>query len=290
MTPAHLDNVALRTTDLHSAFHGKRVFIAGRGFYSRWFEAYFVYLNNRGINVGVTAFSRRDNWHIEDYESYGASNMQADFVINCAGAASGGTIHDMRRVHGLGPIYLFDHMAIGAKGLQISTGAIDADTPYARAKRMAELGISLLGRDVQIVRPFATVGPGMPLDTTFAIPTFIRQHLAGETLQVRAACHRSFCHITDLLVQMLYVLVLGDGHPYNVGSNSVISMYDAASLISDHVEEVVGVTFPSNAGKDWYVGHNLRALEAFDLGLDYTSEEAILDTYQHFQPSHIHHD
>lgn len=283
MTPAHLDNVALRTTDLWPAFHGKHVFIAGRGFYGSAFEAYFTHLRSRGIDVSVTAFSRRDNWHIEDYESYGEANLRADFVINAAGAASGGTIHDMRRVHGLGPIYLFDHMVIGGKGLQISTGAIDSDTPYARAKRLAELGISLLGRDIQIVRPFATVGPGMDLNAHFAISTFIRRELAGQYLEVRPSCHRSFCHITDLLVQMLYVLVLGDGHSYNVGSDSVISMADAARVISDDVR-VVDSTFPSNAGSDWYVGRDLRALDQFNLGLDYTSEEAILDTVRSFMP------
>lgn len=281
MTPAHLDNVTLRTTDLHSAFHGKRVFIAGRGFYGSAFEAYFYRLSTIGVDVRFAAFSRSDGWRIEYPEAYGDFHRDADFVINCAGAANGGDDTQMLDSHGLGAISLFRAMKPSARGLQISTGAIDADTPYARAKRLAELGISLLGRDVQVVRPFATVGPGMPLASSFAIPTFIRRHLAGEPLEVRAECHRSFCHITDLLVQMLYVLVLGDGKPYNVGSPSVISMEEAARLISDNVVVSDG-PFASNAGSDWYVGHTLRALDAFNLDLTYTSEEAILDTVRSF--------
>lgn len=284
MTPAHLDNVALRTTDLHAAFHGKRVFIAGRGFYGSAFEAYFNHLKTRGIDVQVDSLSRRDNWHIDDVESYGSINVWADFVINAAGAASGGTDRDMLFTHGIGPTYLFFNMGIGGKGLQISTGAIDADTPYGRAKRLAELGISLLGRDVQIVRPFATVGPGMDLSSHFAIPTFIRRKLAGQPLEVRCECHRSFCHIADLLVQMLHVLVLGDGKPYEVGSPNVLSMEEAARLISADVKvaDCLHTTFPSNAGLDFYSPLNLRVLEAFNLGLDYTSEEAILDTVRSF--------
>ena len=283
MSPTLFDNIYYRTTDLHAAFEGKRVFIAGRGFYSRAFESFFVHLRNRGVDVTVTAFSPRDNWHIQDVESYGASNLHADFVINAAGAASGGSIHDMRQIHGLGPIYLFDCMAMGARGLQISTGAINSDTPYARAKWLAEIGIGLLERDVQIVRPFATVGPNMPLDSHFAIATFIRRALQHKPLEVTSRpCQRSFVHIADLIVQMLHVLVNGDGKPYDVGGCDTISMLEAARAISDDVT-VVDTVFPTNAASDWYSPNLSRVMTQFNLSCDWSSESAIRDTFRSFQ-------
>lgn len=284
MTPHHLDSVYYRVTDLVPAFAGKRVFIAGNGFYASAFAAFFAHLKAKGIPVECVSFSRRDNWHIEDVEGYGAANLSADFVINACGTSSDHPVEQLY-TNGLGPISLFHCMRLDARGLQISTGAINAQTPYARAKRVAETGIGLLNRGlgVQIVRPFATVGPGMNLDAHFAVSTFIKRHLAGAHLEVTSKpCWRSFAHIADLLVQMLHVLVSGDGQPYDVGSDNVVSMFEAASAVSDDVR-LVDTTFATHSGAEFYTPDLRRVEEQFNLSLDYDSEEAVRDTLHWFQ-------
>jgi len=168
--------------------------------------------------------------------------------------------------------------------LQISSGAAPhCRTPYAEAKNCAE--ISLVGL-AKIIRPYATVGPGMGIDRSFAVSTFIRQALAGEPLHVAPGITRSFCHITDMVVQMLHVLVAGDYLPYDAGSDDAITMEEAARVISPNVV-LADQKFQSNANCDYYVP-NLRRMKAmfgstFALSVDYSSRAAIADTYEYYK-------
>ena len=181
-----------------------------------------------------------------------------------------------------GPVNLYRSMEKGLM-LQISSGA----APYRRSKYAAAKDDSeriLLG-SVQIIRPYATVGPGMGLDRSFAISTFIRQALAGEPLSVTPGITRSFCHITDMIVQMLHVLVAGDYLPYDAGSDDAITMEEAARAISPSVF-TTDQELQSNSNCDYYVpnlGRMAGLFGSYSLLTNYSSVSAIKDTYEYYK-------
>lgn len=279
----YLKNIAFRTTDLHAAFMDKRVFVAGStGFYGAWFMAFFRYLRiQHGINVAVQGGSRREGWNIMDERSHMAFQREAHYVINAVGSAQAATREELD-VHRYSPGLLYSGVGWDCERfLQISTGAIGGESPYAQAKAAAERTLGG-GGIVQIVRPFATVGPGMPLDTHFAIAAFIRNAKEGRPLMVRPGIVRSFVHVADLIVQMLHAMIHGDGQPYEVGSDDAISLEDAARLF-DRTVIVSHKDFPTNAAAERYVCDLTRVRAHFNLSLDWDSRAAVIDTWRHYQ-------
>ena len=281
MKQTHVQNIISRCETVLSRLEGKRVFVAGgSGFYGSWLVNV---LEEAGIDVEWGA--RSNGWDILDPSTYTDFQRNADYVINAAGKSD---YLGNYEVMATGPVNLYRSMEKGLM-LQISSGA----APYRRSKYAAAKDDSeriLLGR-VQIIRPYATVGPGMGLDRTFAISTFIRQalageHLAGFALSVAPGITRSFCHITDMIVQMLHVLVAGDYRPYDAGSDDAITMEEAARVISPNVI-LADKEFQSNANCDYYVA-NLGRMKAmfgstFGLTVDYSSAAAIQDTYEYYK-------
>jgi len=278
MKQSYVQNIISRCETVLSRMEGKRVFVAGgTGFYGSWLVNV---LEEAGIEVEWGA--RSNGWNILDPSTFTEFQRNADYVINAAGKSDYLGNHN---VMAKGPVNLFDAMEYGfGMMLQISSGAAPhCRTPYAIAKNEAE--ISLLGK-VKIIRPYATVGPGMGIDRTFAISTFIRQALAGEPLHVAPGITRSFCHITDMIVQMLHVLVAGDYLPYDAGSDDAITMEEAARAISPNVF-TSDQKFQSNANCDYYVPNLGRMINrfrsTFALNLQYSSTSAIADTYEYYK-------
>ncbi len=95
---------------------------------------------------------------------------------------------------------------------------------YDEAKRFAEALVTAYrtahGVDTAIVRIFNTYGPRMrPFDGR-AIPTFIRQALAGEPLTVAGdgSQTRSVCYVDDLVRGILALAASGHPGPMNIGN------------------------------------------------------------------------
>ncbi|UYG16077.1 SDR family oxidoreductase [Brachybacterium huguangmaarense] len=95
---------------------------------------------------------------------------------------------------------------------------------YDEAKRFAEaLTVAYRSEndvDTAIVRIFNTFGPRMrPFDGR-AIPTFIRQALAGEPLTVAGdgSQTRSVCYVDDLVRGVLALAASGHSGPMNIGN------------------------------------------------------------------------
>jgi dTDP-glucose 4,6-dehydratase len=102
---------------------------------------------------------------------------------------------------------------------------------YAEALTMAYHGQQ--GVDTAIVRIFNTYGPRMRPHDGRAIPTFVRQALAGEPITVfgDGSQTRSFCYVDDL-VRGLHLLATSEEHlPVNLGNPGEFTLIELATLV-----------------------------------------------------------
>ncbi|WP_328339761.1 UDP-glucuronic acid decarboxylase family protein [Streptomyces violaceus] len=108
---------------------------------------------------------------------------------------------------------------------------------YDEAKRFSEaLTIAYRrhrGADAGIVRIFNCFGPRMRGDDGRAVPTFIRQALAGEPLTVAGdgSQTRSLCYVDDIVEGIVRFTESGGGGPVNLGNPDEISMLELAEEI-----------------------------------------------------------
>ncbi len=102
---------------------------------------------------------------------------------------------------------------------------------YADSKAMDEF-LALAhhqesGLDVVIARLFNTVGPRQSGEYGMVIPRFVRQALAGETLEIHGdgSQTRCFCHVRDTIRALHGLMEQGrSGEIYNVGSANRIAI------------------------------------------------------------------
>jgi dTDP-glucose 4,6-dehydratase len=112
---------------------------------------------------------------------------------------------------------------------------------YDEAKRFAEALTMAYRRthgvDTGIVRIFNTYGPRMRPDDGRAIPTFIRQALAGEPLTVAGdgSQTRSVCYVDDLVEGILRLAGSGLAGPVNIGNPGELTVLTLAERIRDAV-------------------------------------------------------
>jgi dTDP-glucose 4,6-dehydratase len=110
---------------------------------------------------------------------------------------------------------------------------------YDEAKRFAEAMTmayrSYHGVDTSIVRIFNTFGERMRPNDGRAIPTFIRQALAGDALTVAGdgSQTRSVCYVSDLVDGVVRLLGAGHPGPMNVGNPREMSVLALAEMVRD---------------------------------------------------------
>ena len=108
---------------------------------------------------------------------------------------------------------------------------------YDEAKRFGEALTTAYrtfhGVDTAIVRIFNTFGPRMRPADGRAIPTFIRQALAGEPLTVAGdgSQTRSVCYVSDLVEGLVRLLRSTHPGPVNIGNPVELSVLDIARLV-----------------------------------------------------------
>jgi dTDP-glucose 4,6-dehydratase len=110
-------------------------------------------------------------------------------------------------------------------------GVYDEAKRYAEALTMAYHGQQ--GVDTAIVRIFNTYGPRMRPHDGRAIPTLVRQALAGDPLTVfgDGSQTRSFCYVDDL-VRGLHLLATGEEHlPVNLGNPGEFTLLELAQIV-----------------------------------------------------------
>lgn len=96
------------------------------------------------------------------------------------------------------------------------------------------------GTEVCVVRIFNTYGPRMRSDDGRAVPTFIRQALAGESLTIHGNGKqtRSFCYVDDTVRALLRCAEPSRGllWPVNVGSDVELTVGELA----EQIQKLVG--------------------------------------------------
>jgi dTDP-glucose 4,6-dehydratase len=110
-------------------------------------------------------------------------------------------------------------------------GVYDEAKRYAEALTMAYRRTH--GVDTGILRIFNTYGPRMRPNDGRAIPTFIRQALAGEPVTVAGdgSQTRSVCYVDDLVEGILRLTRSQLPGPVNIGNPHELSMLDLAQRV-----------------------------------------------------------
>jgi dTDP-glucose 4,6-dehydratase len=120
---------------------------------------------------------------------------------------------------------------------------------YDEAKRFSEALTMAYRKSHQvntaIVRIFNTFGPRMRPGDGRAIPTFIRQALAGEPLTVAGDGNqtRSVCYVDDLIEGVVRLLHSDLAGPMNIGNPWEFTVLELAELIRDLTGSSSPITF-----------------------------------------------
>ncbi len=157
---------------------------------------------------------------------------------------------------------------------------------YDEAKRFAESLTTAFrathGVDTVIVRLFNTFGPRLRTDDGRAVPTFIRQALAGEPITVSGdgSQTRSLCYVDDAVEGLLRLVRWGHPGPMNPGNPREVSVLALALMVRDLPGSDSGITFVPRPVDDPCVRRPHIALAARELGWHpvVPLEEALLHT------------
>lgn len=126
---------------------------------------------------------------------------------------------------------------------------------YDEAKRYAEALTMAYHRqqgvDTAIVRIFNTYGPRMRAFDGRAIPTFVRQAMANQSITVfgDGSQTRSFCYVSDLVDGLVRLAESGEHLPVNIGNPGEYTILELAETIIDVLgssSELVFESLPTN--------------------------------------------
>jgi dTDP-glucose 4,6-dehydratase len=143
---------------------------------------------------------------------------------------------------------------------------------YDEAKRFAEaLAFAYHGAHgvaIRVPRIFNTYGPRMRMHDGRAVPTFVRQAMAGEQLTVHGdgSQTRSLCYVDDLLAGLLGLLCGEVTGPMNLGSPDEVTMSELAEAVQEAVGKYPGVRFVERPVDDPQVRRPDTTLALRELG------------------------
>jgi dTDP-glucose 4,6-dehydratase len=162
---------------------------------------------------------------------------------------------------------------------------------YDEAKRFAEALTMAYNRyhnvDTRIVRIFNTFGPRMRADDGRAVPTFIRQALAGSDITMfgDGSQTRSFGYITDLVEGIYKLMTSGVHDPVNIGNPREMTLLEMAELIlktADGKSRIVHKDLPEDDPKVRQPDISL-ANKKLDWSPKVKVEDAIVNTVEWFR-------
>lgn len=166
---------------------------------------------------------------------------------------------------------------------------MNPESAYAEGKRVAELLCAIYSTkhnlDTKIARCFVFTGPYRPINISYAIGDFISDALNGKPIVVKGdgTQYRSYLYASDLMIWLWTILFRGECcRPYNVGSDSQISIRDLAALVANTIDPKLDVIISkeSIAGQqpERYIPSIQRSSTELDLRILVEQVEAILRT------------
>lgn len=253
------------------------------------------------------------SWQTGDVRNFAFPAGEYPFVLHAAAEASA-------RLNQEAPLEMFDVILNGTRRvlefaaqaktqrfLFVSSGAVYGRQPpelshlpesypgapdplnprsaYGEGKRAAELLCTLSGLPVTIVRPFAFVGPFLPLDAHFAVGNFLRDALQGGPIRIQGdgTPFRSYLYAADLTIGLWKALFSGaPGRAYNLGSAEALSIRQIAEAVADCFEPrpaiLVAQTAPPNQLPERYIPDTRRAMDELGILPTFSTRQAIQRT------------
>lgn len=136
---------------------------------------------------------------------------------------------------------------------------------YDESKRLGETlcmaYYRLYGTPVKICRLFNIYGPRMALDDGRLIADLMKAAVHGLplTLYSDGRATRSFCYVSDVLCQLVHLLLLGpEGQVFNVGSDQEVTVKEVAELASHLLSGGAAVEFARHQDRDYITDNPLR--------------------------------
>jgi UDP-glucuronate decarboxylase len=104
------------------------------------------------------------------------------------------------------------------------------------------------GYDVKIIRLSLAYGPGTKRNDKRVINSLIQKGLTSDSIKLldNGEAIRTYCYITDVIEMFWNILLFGKDVLYNVGGESVTSIYDLSKLIGDKLNKDVIIPKESN--------------------------------------------
>jgi len=166
---------------------------------------------------------------------------------------------------------------------------------YSEGKRVAEMFCHFYANkndiEIKIARCFSIVGPYMPLNQHFAAGNFIRNILHKDNIRITGdgTPVRSYLYAADLSIWLWTILLKGKNcRPYNVGSDSPISITKLANIIADNVTPRLKVIIErqsvQNNTPDHFIPSIERASSELNLKVYTNINESLkrtIDWYKH---------
>ena len=132
---------------------------------------------------------------------------------------------------------------------------------YDESKRLAETLCWIYSHyykvKIDVVRPFNIYGPGMMPSDYRVMPNFANAIARSEEMTIYGTGKqtRTFCYVTDAIVMMFKILILGnESDVYNIGNPTPeISIFDLAQKIKNVTKTDVGIKiieYPNKYPKD----------------------------------------
>jgi UDP-glucuronate decarboxylase len=123
---------------------------------------------------------------------------------------------------------------------------------YIEGKRCGESICNIykdMGYDVKIVRLSLAYGPGTKKHDKRVINSLIEKGIKNDkiTLLDSGDAIRTYCYITDVIEMIWNIFLFGKESLYNVGGNSITSIYELSLLIGDMLKKPVEI--PLNLNK-----------------------------------------
>jgi nucleoside-diphosphate-sugar epimerase len=244
------------------------------GFIGNWLRESFLHSNQTlGLNISVTGIVRNanqtavtteGNYREQTFQSWldSSKNEVVTHVFHCATNSRGIencgqkganeivdlTVNTIQRVS-KNAVPKFIHLSSGAVyGVSARKkkliGTMTPSESYANLDSYGRIKLNIedLVREAtekgQILggnpRLFSFYGPGLSLDTQFAISSFVKSANDGAHIQITGnpATERTYMYPTDLISELLKCADSPSLEPIHVGGANIVSMYELAENIA----------------------------------------------------------